>query len=418
MKNMRCIVFILFAFLAEINTWAQESVNGELVQGNKTVLSGRVCREKTNTPISQASVVVDGSAISVVTNDDGFFTLKTDFVPQYITVSHLGYQSKRIRVGKEQKELQIYLKQTAVELNEVVVWTGDPEELVNIAIGKIPENYIKKPELYRGFYRETAMKRQHYIYVAEGVVDMYKSSYNNFGYRDKVAIRKGRRLLSPKRGDTLSVKVMGGPVLPIQLDIVKNLDFFLNKESLADYKFTMLEPTYINDRQQFVVEFSPKWVAPYALYYGKLYIDRITLAFTRAEFSLDMSSPQKATEFMLVKKPAGVRFRPKELSALIDYRYENGVTRISYIRNTFRFNCDWKRRLLATSFAAFCEMVVTDKTNQDVHPISGRESFDSRDLFYDKVEYFQDPNFWEDYNIIEPTESLDKAIDKLMKKYR
>ena len=121
---------------------------------------------------------------------------------------------------------------------------------------------------------------------------------------------------------------------------------------------------------------------------------------------------------MLVKKPAGVRFRPKELSALIDYRYENGVTRISYIRNTFRFNCDWKRRLLATSFAAFCEMVVTDKTNQDVHPISGRESFDSRDLFYDKVEYFQDPNFWEDYNIIEPTESLDKAIDKLMKKYR
>ena len=78
-----------------------------------------------------------------------------------------------------------------------MVWTGDPRELVNIAIRKIPENYIDKPELYKCFYRETAMKRQHYIYVAEGVVDMYKSSYASKGYRDRVAIRKGRRLLSP-----------------------------------------------------------------------------------------------------------------------------------------------------------------------------------------------------------------------------
>ncbi len=62
-------------------------------------------------------------------------------------------------------------------------------------------------------------------------------------------------------------------------------------------------------------------------------------------------------------------------------------------------------------------MVVTDKHSDNVQPISGRDSFDSRDSFYDKVDYFLDPTFWEDYNIIEPTETLNNAIDKLLKKH-
>ena len=48
--------------------------------------------------------------------------------------------------------------------------------------------------------------------------------------------------------------------------------------------------------------------------------------------------------------------------------------------------------------------------------IKGRDYFDSRDAFYDKVDYFLDPLFWEDYNIIEPSVSLDEAIDKLLKR--
>ena len=156
----------------------------------------------------------------------------------------------------------------------------------------------------------------------------------------------------------------------------------------------------------------------YALYHGKLYIDQETLAFTRVELTLDMNDRQKATEAMLVRKPLGVRFRPRELSLLVDYRQgSNGVMRLSYMRTTFRFNCDWKRRLFATSFTATCEMAVTSTTDRDVQPIRGRDSFDQRDAFFDKVDYFRDPAFWQDYNIIEPTESLDKAVLRLLKKY-
>lgn len=388
------------------------------MRAQNVVLSGTVSSDRTGERIAHATIVAEGLGVAVVTNDDGYFTLKTETQPDAITVSHLGYQSRRISLkGKTAGTIKIRLKPTAIALQELVVWTDNPRQLVDIAIRKIPENYARKPELYKCFYRETAMKRQHYIYVAEGVVDMYKTAYNRTADRDRVAIVKGRRLLSPKKGDTLSVKVMGGPVQPIQLDIAKNLDFLLNAEELANYTFRMEPTTTINDRLQYVVSLWPNAIQPYALYTGKLYIDRETLAFTRAELSLDMSNKEKATAYMLIRRPRGVRFRPKELTTLIDYRTENGVTRISYIRNTFRFNCDWRRRLFATSFAAFCEMVVTDHTDTDVRPITGRSSFDSRDSFYDRVDYFQDPDFWENYNIIEPSESLDYAIDKLMKRY-
>ena len=386
------------------------------VLAQKAVVSGTVINGTTNQPVSGASVAAEG--ITVVTNEDGFFTLKSDKALETIVVSHLGFRSKRLAVnGLPSDNLKIRLEPTAIQLREVLVTGNNPYELVRAAITKIPQNYSLVPELYRCFYRETAMKRQHYICVAEGVVDMYKTGYKQSNFRDKVAISKGRRLLSPKQSDTLSVKVLGGPVAPIQLDMVKNTTFLLNEQELEYYDLKMETPTSIDERMQYVISLRPAVQKEYPLYYGKLYIDQETLAFTHAELSLDMSDREKATAMMLISKPVGVRFKPKELSLLLDYRQgADGLTRLSYIRTTFRFNCDWKRRLLATSFAAFCEMVVTNTTNRDVQPIQGRESFDQRDAFFDKVDYFRDPAFWQDYNIIEPTESLDKAVLRLLKK--
>ena len=61
-------------------------------------------------------------------------------------------------------------------------------------------------------------------------------------------------------------------------------------------------------------------------------------------------------------------------------------------------------------------MVVTSREDNGVDkPLSGHETFDQRDAFYDKVDFFLDSTFWQDYNIIEPTESLDRAIGKLLK---
>ena len=383
----------------------------------QTTVGGTVIDEKSGRPLPQVSV--SAGRISVVTNEDGAFLLKLGDKPANITVSHLGYKTKKValRAG-ETENLKIKLQPTTIQLREVVIHTGNPREMVETAIKKIPENYSRQPELLKAFYRETAMKRKHFIYVAEGVEDMYKTSYTRGVGRDRVAIIKGRRLLSQKQGDTLGLKVMGGPVLPVQLDVVKNDELLLNPEELDAYSYSWGTPEFINDRLQMVVLIEPLFKKDWALYHGKLYIDNERLAFTRIELSLDMSDKEKATRTMLVRKPLGVRFKPRELTCVVDYRYADGVTRISYLRNIFRFNCDWKKRLFSTSFTATCEMAVTDRQTENVQPIVSRNSFDSRDSYYDKVEYFMDPEYWSNYNIIEPSESLDKAIRKLVSTYQ
>ena len=163
------------------------------VLAQQVVVSGVVVDDKTGAPLGQVSV--SAGKISVVTNEDGAFTLKLQAMPERVRISHLGYKTRQVGISQGQTEgLKVRLQPTVIQLQEVIVMNEDPRELVDIAISKIPDNYSRVPELLKGFYRETAMKRKHYIYVAEGVEDMYKTPYTRGTARDRVAIVKGRRL--------------------------------------------------------------------------------------------------------------------------------------------------------------------------------------------------------------------------------
>ena len=141
MKKVRIVLLVLVAITSN-------------VMAQKYVFSGVVTNETTGERIGQANVSVAKTTLSVVTNDDGFFTLKTDEAPKAIVVSHIGYQTKQIKVPISQAEnIMVRLKPATVQLHEVVVWTENPRELVDIAIKKIPENYSQHSELYDCFYR-------------------------------------------------------------------------------------------------------------------------------------------------------------------------------------------------------------------------------------------------------------------------
>jgi hypothetical protein len=243
---------------------------------------------------------------------------------------------------------------------------------------------------------------------------LYKTSYKDRNAdKDRVHIIKGRKLLSEKPSDTLSVKLQGGPNLSNFADYVKNPDDLLNLETLNNYYFRMEKSIYMDNRLQYVISFEPKTNLEYALYYGKLYIDKESLAFTRIETSLDMRDRNKVTQAILKKKPMGLNFKPLELSFVVDYKEQNGRMALSYVRNEVKFKCDWKKKLFHTEYTIVSEMAVTDMTDNDVEKISYKESFKDYNSLSDKVSSFYDENYWGAYNIIAPTESLDKAVKKI-----
>ncbi len=84
-------------------------------------------------------------------------------------------------------------------------------------------------------------------------------------------IVRGHRLVSQKSGDTVSVKIAGGPVLPVLLDVVKNEDALFSLSELDYYEFRMKNPVSIDGRRQFVVSFRPRMKVGYALNFWKNY---------------------------------------------------------------------------------------------------------------------------------------------------
>ena len=379
------------------------------------VVRGSVVDAGNGRPLSYVSVTLPGTNYATVTNQDGTFTIKSDTEPQFVSFSLLGYKVATVPADRD-KNMRVPLTRGPFTLDPATVLTGDPLSILREAIFKISENGPAEPELFDCFYRETAQKRQRFIYISEAVTKLYKTSFRpNIGF-DRTAVEKSRLLTSPRKSDTLAVKVMGGPTQAVDLDIVKNRLLVLNLDELENYRFEMQEPAMIDDRRQIVIGVVPARNLDYALHRGRIYIDQETLSFTRIELSLDMTDPEKATRVMLVRKPSDIRFKPKEMNLLLNYKRENGKSRLSYVRTLFRFECDARKRLWHTEFTAIAEMVVTNRYNGDaVAPIDRKESFRSNDVLADKTQMYFDPDFWKDYNIIEPTESLEHAIDRLKK---
>ena len=377
----------------------------------KYVVSGSVTDTQTGRPLESVYVSIPGRHHATVTNADGYFSIKSDTPIDIVEFSCLGYRTRRV---KADESMSVLLRRESLQLTESSIITGDPVMIVMAALDRVWETYCKEPELLKCFYRETVQKRNRYIYVAEAVARIYKGRYNHSIATDAAAIEKSRVLVSQRRGDTLSVKSMGGPTQAITHDVVKNEEILFNKEDLALYDFVMGMPAYIGDRLQFVISMKPAGEAPYALYNCKLYIDRELLTFTRIEASMDMSDRAKATRMLLVSKPMGLRFFPEEATIIINYRLDGEKTRMEYFRSQMRFSCDWRKRMFRTRYTSVNEMVITDLL-PNAAPIPRKERFHNSDILMDKAAEFQDPDFWKDYNIIEPSESLEHAIGRLRK---
>ena len=396
-------------------------------------ISGIVKDAETNKPLANVSVYVPDTKVGNISNLDGVFSIKVQDSLQATTIalSHLGYSTKQIKIGKQDMDnIEVTLSPTEYLLTGA--YSGaNALNIIKKAIRKIDDNYSQHTNLLTGFYREVVTKNNHCINVTEGILYTYKTPYSKGDNRDKVQVYKGRQLISPKPEDTLTVKLQGGPNAPIYMDIIKGWELLRGEKILSDYQIEIDGMTTLDERPHFVISFTPhdpETMAKYALYdveretkyapfYGKIYIDEETQAVSKIDVYLSMSSKGKATNTILMKKPSDLRFKPEKLAYSVTYKIKDGVSYLSYVRSELKFKSKWKRKSPNSTYEVISEMVVTDIKEGEVDKIPGKLAFGDRQIFSDKVKDFYDKNFWESYNIIEPTESLELAINKLLKQY-
>jgi hypothetical protein len=417
MKTQACrflrILLVGLLAAAAIPSFAQPS-------NDFFTIDGIVRDSGSRRPLPNVSVSVPGTRVGTVTNADGTFSIKIrhDLGARQLEFSLLGYRLLQLPLdGQDRADITVDLSEGAILLTSVVVVNQQARPIVEEAMRRIGSNYSDRTSLLTGFYRETVQKRSNYVDIAEAVVRIYRTSYAYPPGGDRIHIVKGRRLVSPRVADTLAVKLQGGPNTYLFSDIVRNRELLLDPQTLDFYRFRLEEPILIDDRPHYTVVFEPQVSFPdYALYTGRLYIDRESLTISRAEYACDMSDRGKVTSMILRRKPASLRFNPDEVSYVLNYQQRDGRSYLYYIGTRIRFRCDWRRRFFATNYSIFSELVITDGRDEDIAQIPFRESFRENHSLSDRVGDFYDAGFWEDYNIIEPTESLESAVDRLKRR--
>ncbi len=388
--------------------------------GDFFTISGTVRDGESGRPLINVSVSIPDTQVGTITNADGVFSLKIgrDRPVSQIEFSHVGYRSRLFAVtGEDRSGISVELTPRSILIEEIDIYNRDAQDLVREALRRVGDNYADRAAMLTGFYRESVQKRQNYIDITEAVEEIYATPYTQGTRGESVRIVKGRRLVSPRTSDTLAVVLQGGPNTYIFCDVVRNPDFLFDIETLHFYRFHIEEVVSVNDRLHEVVVFAPRVDLPdQALFAGKLFIDRETLTISRAEFGMDMSDPDKVTRSILRRKPASLRFYPDEVSFVAAYREHEGRSYLHYVSNTLRFRCDWRRRLFRTAYTVTSEAVITDARRDGIERIPIRESFGRHEALSQSVSDFYDPDFWEAYNIIEPTESLESAVERLRKR--
>jgi hypothetical protein len=382
---------------------------------------GKIVNSKSGDPIIFANIFLEGTNIGTVSNSDGEFIIKIPLFleKKILVVSSIGYKNISIPFERLDRDYnRIELVPNPIPIEEVTIINRDARELLKAALMKIPDNYSNVPVMVTSFYRETIKQNRSYVAVSEAVLDGYKAAYTNLAGTDRVKIFKGRKSTDVKKMDTVLFKLQGGPQTMFLLDIVKNPMELFEEEAMNYYVYQMGGIVNINDRQAYIVDFDQVDNIDIPLYSGKVYIDVEDLAIVGADFRISPKKLDEAVRYLVRKKPAGMRIDLINAGYLVKYRYINGKWYLSYVRSELIMAVRWMKKLFKSTYTTMSEMAVTDIDTENITHYRYRESTSREDIFIEQVNDFEDPDFWGEYNIIQPEESIQSAIEKISRKLK
>jgi len=410
-RNANSLIFVLCVLFISLHSFAFQTSEVEYVQ-----YKGQVLNASNGRAISSAYLALNNSNISTITNADGEFSLKVpeDLLEATVTTSVLGFQSKTLPLDYfKPEETRIELEETIEELSEVNLYKAtNASLLVQDMLAKKDDNYLTDQSLMTSFYRETIRKGWSNVSLSEAVVKIFKSPYNS-AKKDLVSLYKARKSTDYDKLDTLALKLRGGPFNALYLDMMKYTEYVLRPGMIDSYNFSFDDPTKINDRYTYVVDFNEMdRTDPW--YYGKLFIDAETSTLVKAEYSLNVDDRNSAAAMFVKKKPNGSKVYPTELNYQVDYAQNDGKWQYTYGKAQLEYVVNWKRKIFNSKYKIDSEMVVTNW-----QAYAGDDWKNTVDLInpnivmVDDVLGFYDAEFWGSNNIIEPEKSIQNAIDKI-----
>ncbi|MDP5060771.1 MAG: carboxypeptidase-like regulatory domain-containing protein [Maribacter sp.] len=389
---------------------------------NFTEYSGEVVDAESKKPLVFATLTINNTNVTTITNSEGQFSLKVpnEYLSNNLTISFLGYKTKQIAITQlELEKNKIVMDEFVVALAEARIDApNDAEALVKETLDKKGDNYLDENTVMTAFYRETIKKRKTNVSLSEAVVNIYKTPYSS-NKTDALELYKARKSTDYSKLDTVALKLQGGPFNTLFVDMIKYPNYIFTEETLKYYDFSFDTSTRVNDQLIYVIDFKQKPEIIDPLYNGKLYIDAKNKILTSAVYSLNITDKRLASQMFVRRKPKNAEVWPTEVSYRVDYREKNGKWYYGYSNVLLEFKINWDKRLFNSVYSMSCEMAITDwEKNIDNSIPKSKDRMKSSIILSDEAIGFADPDFWGEYNIIEPEKSIESAIKKIQRQLR
>jgi len=380
------------------------------VEPKPLMVSGRVTEMDGKSPVPFAAVAMEGTYLGTMTNREGNFDLTIPYHLRYnnIVVSSLGYKMRIMSPKELQREFTIRLQDESIKLREILIKPTDPKYILEQFRANIRKNYADEPQLMVTFYRETARQDDDYVGIWEAAMEILKAPYRD-NLPDRVRFLKGRKADLNRKPKEVYLKVQGGPLSINSLDVVKNLETFLDPEYEPLYQYRFEQPEIINGRITWIIRFNRVAETDFPCFNGRVWIDSDSYALVAAEFSYDKKSLKINGESFIQKEPIGFDTRPEKVDYSVQYRLVNGKWQFYSAHSDILFRVKQKRKF-KTDYRNVTDVLVTQQ-----YPFPKKARFGpegilrEKDVFSEKIVNY-DKEFWGNYNVIKPDDELIKAL--------
>jgi hypothetical protein len=368
-------------------------------------ISGRVLGTVENRPLEMVNIGVEGAPIGTVSNAQGLFQLllPVQLAGREMVFSSLGFQSWRMTVPHCDTTLMVTLTGSSVQLPEVRVLYKNPQVIMEKVVAHIKANYPGNDYLMTAFFRETIKQDNRYVNVSEAVLEIFKPSYQR-DVSEQVRFVHGRKGEVTGSRNLVDFKLVGGPYLFSQLDVVRNCDFLPAENSL--YKYTFNGVDHIFDRYVYRIGFKPVNSSEDLMYTGEFLIDSDSFAVVSAHFELTPASVRKSRNYLIKRDARRFKTRPFYARYRVSYRPLNGQWVLSGVKGEVSMKVVDRSRRERSVFSTVSEMVVSDMMVWNGgRPFKNAETIGASDVLAEQLGAF-DASFWQNYNVILPDDDL------------
>lgn len=382
----------------------------DVIEKGKTI-SGIVMARSDNVPLPFASIVVKNTYFGAISNNNGEFTLRIPeaFLNDTLEFSFMGYHTKELTIKDINERINVRLKLGNVSLQEVIIRSIEPTELIRKARNSINNNYYDKPYNFEAFYREAVKKGMKYRGYSEALLHGYKPSHRSGNTTSRVQILKGRKYKNIQQTDTVLVKLRGGMEGCFQLDLIHDLPDFLQEQEVEIYDYNLDDISTWNNELVYVIGFKQKEFVTEPLFEGEIYITVDNHAILGSEFSFSKKMIRKTRNLFVVKKTRQLRIRPVSTTYKVQYSRWNGKYYTKHVRGELTFKAKKSRQLIHENYTTLMEMVYTQIDTVNVAKLERKKTFQTHTVFSDSDQIYDD-QYWKESNIINPETDILQAL--------